>query len=321
MLWADEGEDFEADDLYAAQRVLASSIASRLRGRVLPAEMAGLLRRGSTNTEAYEVFLKGRAEFTRHLGDINDESTSKARALFERAVHLDPGFSDASAWLASSKQAQFAKGGARALLKNAVDDAQRALSIDPDSIAARLALINVYHSTGQAEEGLRLAAESLKINPRDPEAMQAAAKAYFRGGMLDRAAELYDRYLALNPEDEVARYDSVHVAVFANECERGLRVAQPALAAQRLAFPTFLLYANCGDFAHAIPLARRAIAGGTILVNLYFGPLGPLLRQKRQNGLDCGREEGAAADRGQSERSAIKWGRKPLPERPVLALT
>jgi DNA-binding winged helix-turn-helix (wHTH) protein/TolB-like protein/Tfp pilus assembly protein PilF len=273
VLWADEGENFEADDLYAAQRVLASSIASRLRDRVLPAEMAGLLRRGSTNTEAYEAFLKGRAEFIQHLSEAGLEATSKARAFFERAVHLDPGFSDAWGWLAFAKQTQFARGGERHLLKNAVDDAQRALSIDPDSIAARLALINVYHSTGQAEEGLRLAAQSLRINPRDPESILAAAKAYFRGGMLDRAADLYDRYLALNPEDEVARFDSVHVAVFANDCERGLRTAQPALASQRLLFPTFLLYANCGDFAHALPLARAALAGGPLNVHLYFSPL------------------------------------------------
>ena len=273
VLWTDEGEDFEASDLYGAQRVLASSIASRLRGRVRPSEMAGLLRRGSTNTEAYEALLKGRAEFIGHLAEADLKSTSKASAFFERAVHLDPGFPDGWAWLAFAKQTQFAKGGDRSLLRDAVADAHRALSIDPDSIAARLALINVYHSTGQAEEGLRLAAQSLKISPHDPEAMLAAAKAYFRGGMLDRAADLYDRYLTSYPEDETARFDSVHVAVFANDCDRGIRTAQPALITQRLAFPTFLLYANCGDFARAIPLARQALAGPPLLVNLYFGPL------------------------------------------------
>jgi tetratricopeptide (TPR) repeat protein len=33
-----------------------------------------------------------------------------------------------------------------------------------------------------------------------------------------------------------------------------------------------MLYANCGDFGHAIPLARQAL-GTSLLVHLYFGPL------------------------------------------------
>jgi DNA-binding winged helix-turn-helix (wHTH) protein/tetratricopeptide (TPR) repeat protein len=274
VLWADAGEDFETDDLYAAQRVLASSIASRLRGRVLPAEMSALLHRGSTNTEAYELFLRGRAEFVRHHGEFDRQSISTARQFLERAVHLDPGFADAWAWLAQAKQRQFFQGRAeRFVITSAMEDAQRALSIDPNNIAARLALINIYQSTGQGEEQLQLAAQSLRINPRDPEAEMAAAKSYFRAGMLDRAADLYDRYLTSYPEDESARFDSVHVAVFATDCARGLRVAQPSLAMQRLAYPTFLLYANCGDFDHAVPLARRALTGAPVVNHLYFAPL------------------------------------------------
>jgi DNA-binding winged helix-turn-helix (wHTH) protein/tetratricopeptide (TPR) repeat protein len=272
VLWADEGEHFEGNDLYSAERVLASSIASRLRGRVLPAERAVLLRRGSTNTEAYEAFLRGRGEF-RYLAEADLQSISNARAFFERAVQLDPGFSDGWGWLAFAKQTQYAKGADHSLLMNAIEDAQRALSVNPDSIAARLALVNAYHSTGQGEEGLRVAFQALQINPRDPDAKLAAARAYFWAGMLDRAADLFDRYLALNPEDEAARFDAVHVAVFANDCERGIRTAQPALATQRLLFPTFLLYANCGDFDHSIPLVRQALAGSPIAVHLYFGPL------------------------------------------------
>jgi DNA-binding winged helix-turn-helix (wHTH) protein/tetratricopeptide (TPR) repeat protein len=274
VLWSDEGQDFDAGDLYTAQRILASGIASRLRDRVSPGHMAALMRRGSTNSEAYEAFLRGRAQLAGHPGEFDRKSASQARKLFERALDLDPGFSDAWAWLALSKQTQFFKGDAnRAQLMVALDDAQRALSIDPDSIAARLALVNIYHSTGQAEEALRQAARCLQINPDDPEAALAAAKAYFRTGMLDRAADYYERYLVSYPDDESARFDLVHVAVFANDYERGLRAARPALAMQRLPFPTFLLYANAGDFAHAVPLVKQALAGSENFVHLYFGPL------------------------------------------------
>jgi tetratricopeptide (TPR) repeat protein len=140
----------------------------------------------------------------------------------------------------------------------ALQNARRALAIDPDNIAARAALVRIYHSTGQAEDMLREAKHALDIDPRDPDAQSAAGLAYFRTGMLDRAIDLYERYVAAYPDDADAWYQLVHACLFARQYDRGIRHAQPLLAVQRLAFPAFLLYANSGDLSRAVPLARQS---------------------------------------------------------------
>jgi DNA-binding winged helix-turn-helix (wHTH) protein/TolB-like protein/Flp pilus assembly protein TadD len=272
VLWADEVEQLNGPDFYSAQRVLTSAIAARLRGRLMPAQMAKLVRRGSSSVEAYDLFMRGRAAALRGPSQ-SDAGVSKAEEYFQRAVELDPGFAEAWAWLALAQQIQFVTGNAnRARLAAAINNAHRALSIDPDNIAARRALIYIYDSTGQSEEGLRVAARALEINSQDPETALAAARAYFRASMLDRASALYERYLASYPDDQVARNDFLHVAVFADAYDRGLRAARPALATQNLLYPTFVLYANSGDFARAAPMARQSSAMEQ-LPALYFGPL------------------------------------------------
>jgi DNA-binding winged helix-turn-helix (wHTH) protein/tetratricopeptide (TPR) repeat protein len=262
VLWAENVTDLDAGDLQPALARMASSVAVRLCGQLLPRERARLERRGSTNAEAYEAFLRGRAEMLRNAVDV-EHAPSRAAGYFETAVRLDPGFPDAWAGLARAQQAQFFRGSAdRSLMAAAMQNARRALSIDPENILARNALIRIYTSTGQNEDMLREAKHALEINPADPDAQSAAAMAYFRTAMLDRAMDLFERYVAAYPDDEDAWFELVHACLFAKAYERGIRHAQPLVARQRLLFPTYLLYANSGDMPHAVALARQSIASG-----------------------------------------------------------
>jgi len=276
VLWAQEASNATGDDFQSAQRMLASSLASRLRGQLIPAQKTVLERGGSTSSEAYEAFLRGRGQLTRLANPCVETGRIKQGLKHvEIAVKLDPGFADAWAQLAVGFHMEFLCGLApRAHLQTALENAQRALSIDPDNILARSALIKIYHSTGQNEDGLREAKRALELNNSDPEAQAAAALAYFRTGMLDRAIDMYERYLAIQPDDEVAMYNLVHACLFANQYDRGIRHAQPLVATQRLLFPTYLLYANSGDYANAVSLARQSLARHEeALTNSYFGAL------------------------------------------------
>jgi tetratricopeptide (TPR) repeat protein len=260
VLWAEESAGVSADDFASKLPTMAASIAARLGGRLLPGERSQLERRGAINSEAYQDFLRGRAELLRNSVDLG-YAPAKAVAHFQAALRLDPGFADAWAALAFAQQGEFGlgKGGAE-LLATAMDNARHALSIDPDNILARRALIRIYHSTGQDEDMLREAKRVLEINPADPDAQAAAALAYFRTGMLDRAMDLYERYLAAYPDDQDGWFQLVHACLFAKAYDRGLRHARPHVAIQHLLFPTYLLYANSGAISRAVPLARQQIA-------------------------------------------------------------
>jgi DNA-binding winged helix-turn-helix (wHTH) protein/tetratricopeptide (TPR) repeat protein len=260
LVWAEEVTDLDPGDLQSALVRMGSSLAVRLCGRLLPGERVRLEGRGSTNAEAYQAYLHGRAEMLRTPMD-SSRGAERAAGYFETAIRLDPGFADAWAGLARAQHSLFAVGKAsRPLLSTAIGNAQRALSIDPENILAREVLIRIYHSTGQNEDMLREAKRALEINRTDPDAQSAAAMAYFRTAMLDRAIDLYEQYVIAHPDDEDAWYQLVHACLFAKSYDRGLRHAQHLVAVQRLMFPTFLLYLNSGDLTHAVALARQSVA-------------------------------------------------------------
>jgi DNA-binding winged helix-turn-helix (wHTH) protein/tetratricopeptide (TPR) repeat protein len=274
VLWAEDASGTATNDLETEMIQLASSIAARLYGRLAPAERASLERRGSTDPQAYDAFLHGKAEMLRKSVDAGHMS-ARAVAHFESAVRLDPGFADAWAGLARAQYMMWAAGGAnRSHVEAALENARRALAIDPNNVAGRDALIRAYLGDGDYEGMLREAKAVLAIDPANPEAQAAAAFAYRFTGMLDRAIALYERYVAANPDDEDAWYQLVHACVFAGAYERGMRHAQSHIGLERLLFPTFLLPANSGDSSTAVSLARRTIASGKgSAAALYFAPL------------------------------------------------
>jgi DNA-binding winged helix-turn-helix (wHTH) protein/tetratricopeptide (TPR) repeat protein len=274
VIWAEEATDLEVADLHPALARLASSIAARLYGRLAPLERARLERRGSTNAEAYRAFLLGRAEMLNNPLDT-ETAPEKAAAYLETAIRLDPGFAEAWAALALARTIQHTAGNSGpSPLSTAMQNADRALAIDPANIMARHALIRIFQWNGQHDHMLREAKRVLEINAADPEAQTAAAFAYRYSAMLDRAIDLYERYLTAYPDDQDAWYQLVHACLFAKAYDRGIRHAQRQLSAQRLLFPTFLLYFNAGDLPKALTLARQSIAsnqGGA--PEAYFAPL------------------------------------------------
>jgi tetratricopeptide (TPR) repeat protein len=91
---------------------------------------------------------------------------------------------------------------------------------------ARRALITIFHSTGQAEEGLREASILLKSGAADSDTLAAIAHAYMRAGMPDRAVTLCQRALAADPEDAATLSLLAMSAHMAKQHEFGLQVLE-----------------------------------------------------------------------------------------------
>ncbi len=129
-LWA---KSFERNsrDVLALQNELASAIAQEINVRLTPSEQSRLTSARTVIPEAHDAYLKGRYFFNRP----SDENLSKAIALFEQAVKLDPNFapaysglSDAYLWAAFNEgviTAAEAKPKAKAAAEKAIqlDDA------------------------------------------------------------------------------------------------------------------------------------------------------------------------------------------------------
>jgi serine/threonine protein kinase/Tfp pilus assembly protein PilF len=130
-VWA-ETYDRDLTDVFAIQSDVALSIVDALRAELSPAERKRVERRPTDDLEAYELFLRGRAELHRFTA----EGFRRALSSLERAVARDPGFALAHATIAQIHVERAIQGAVGASpedsLTRAKESASRALELDPE---------------------------------------------------------------------------------------------------------------------------------------------------------------------------------------------
>jgi TolB-like protein len=146
-IWS-ERFDRELTDIFAIQDEIAAAVAQHLQV-ALAAGAAGRGAVGTTNLEAYDLYLQGRAFQLRRGAGI-----TRARDLFERAVALDPEYTDALAMLADSSRLLGLYGLAppHDVMPRAKAAAEDALRLNPDhaEALATLADASMYYDFDEA---------------------------------------------------------------------------------------------------------------------------------------------------------------------------
>jgi TolB-like protein/Flp pilus assembly protein TadD len=169
-LWS-ERYDRDMADVFAVQDEIASNIAARLEltlgggGRGVPRGASEAL--GTSNVEAYELYLKGR-----HLWyQRTPVSLSGAVDYFSQAIRLDPGFASAHAGLSDALSIQRATGNVpyASTYPMAAAAARRAAELMPDAVEVQIAL--AYHESYYGDDWTRAEAHwrrALELDPRSP---------------------------------------------------------------------------------------------------------------------------------------------------------
>jgi TolB-like protein len=85
-LWS-EKYDREMDDIFAIQDEIAFAITEKLKIILLEEEKASIYKNPTENTEAYDLFLKGRFYFNKR-----GPAVIKALEFYQKASEKDPGF-------------------------------------------------------------------------------------------------------------------------------------------------------------------------------------------------------------------------------------
>src|SRR5262249_48572847 len=96
-LWS-ERYDRQMEDIFEIQDEIALAIVAALKVRLLGAEKAAVLKRYTENTEAYQLYLKGRY----HYGKWNEVGWKKAIEYFKQAIDKEPDYAPAFSGLANS---------------------------------------------------------------------------------------------------------------------------------------------------------------------------------------------------------------------------
>ncbi len=231
------GEEYErsALDLLELQQAIATEVATRVTGRLLPAEQVILSARPTVNLEAYDRFLRGNHALSRR----SPAFLRRAVAEYETAERLDPAFTQASARVALTYGLivwwgfPFPGAGPGQLLDRglaAVDRILRRDSTVAEAWLARGTLLSMRHPS--TFEGVFDAFErALAIEPNNAEILQQYAWVFTAIGRDSTADSLYRRALALDPIRSVAySARASHVELLARRYRRTIELADSALA-------------------------------------------------------------------------------------------
>jgi TolB-like protein/Tfp pilus assembly protein PilF len=128
-LWADT-YDRKLTDIFAVESEIAKTVADRLQAKLTGAEQRAIASRPTENSEAHQLYLRGRFYWNKVLGPEFD----KSRQYYQQAIELDPNYALAYAGLADFYGFALGYGllpPEEKWAKMAEDMANKALELDP----------------------------------------------------------------------------------------------------------------------------------------------------------------------------------------------
>jgi adenylate cyclase len=193
-IWA-ERYDRELVDIFAVQDEIAKSIVAALKVKLLPTELESIAGRSTSNADAYEYYLQGRAKFLETWG--SKPTMRVARELFSKAAEIDPGYAKAYGGIAGCDAYLWVAGDPDISYESMLANSDKALQLTPDLAEAHASRAVAMYATGQSKEASAGLARALELDPmlfgahflyglvsRDLGDLEAAASAF------QRAAEL-----------------------------------------------------------------------------------------------------------------------------------
>jgi len=203
-LWS-ERYDREMKDVFEIQDEIARSVVERLKVTLQGGPQEHLVKPGTSNLEAYQMYVKGRILLPRR-----GPAVPKAVECFERAVALDPQYALAWAGLADSYTVLGYCGFAppEACMPKGTEAARRAVALDPllaeaHNALACACLLDLWDKTEAEREFLR----ALELNPRYIQGRDWYALFYLQcmTGRLEEAVSQAKLALAFDPLSSYAQ--------------------------------------------------------------------------------------------------------------------
>src|SRR5205085_8350074 len=222
------------------KQVIAREVTEKLRLRLSGEERQRLVKRDTTNAEAYQLYLQG--EYLWYKWD------NKSLELYQRAIEKDPKFALAYIGIAESylhlvaKNKMSAQEGipkARDAITKALEldatlaeaqnalaeikyqfeydwpgaekDFQKAIELNPNVAQIRLAYGWYLMTAGRFDEAMTQVRRAQEIDPHNRLINGAIGKLYYFMRQYDKALEQYQNLLVLEPNDPNARGSLVNV--------------------------------------------------------------------------------------------------------------
>jgi adenylate cyclase len=262
-LWS-ERYDRELKDIFAIQDEIARAIAERLKLTLESGRPDQLVKAGTRNLEAYQLYLKGRALLYRRGVAI-----PQALKCFQTAVELDTVYALAWAGLADSYTALGYYGVARpeTCMPQGMEAARRAVALDSSlaeahTALAMAALMGAWDKAEAEREFLR----ALELNPRYVQARDWYALFYLQASAGRLADGVAQAKLALESDPLSSYAHAIYgfTCAIAGECAEAVQASRRAVELDSESYLArmilqFVLHMN-GQFEESVTIAESALA-------------------------------------------------------------
>ncbi len=207
--------DLSRSDLLTLQDSIVERVSGTLAVRMSSTEQPRLYRRYTRNVQAYESYLRGRAELAR----VTEDGATAAIAAFDHALELDPTYALARAGLAMASadmHLRFAKGPeVDAWGRRALAEAGRALELDSTLAEAHLARAAVARKTDfDWSRTLDESRRALEFNPNLDLAHYFRAAAFYHLGLLDESEQEVREALLVDPDNQIEQLRTRGILAF-----------------------------------------------------------------------------------------------------------
>lgn len=199
-LWS-ETYDRELKDIFAVQDEISHKIVEALEITLTPREKQ-VIEKAPTDVAGYDFYLRGRQA----LYQMSARSLESARALFSRAVEIDPEYAPAYAGIADcAAQLYMFFDKNEAHLDEAEAASQKAIELDSELAEAHASRGYVFSLKGRFNEAKREFDAAIRLDPKLYEGYYFAARDAFSQGKFERAAEMFEKAIEVRPEDYQAQ--------------------------------------------------------------------------------------------------------------------
>jgi TolB-like protein len=196
-LWA-EAYDRKLTDIFAVESEIAKTIADTLQAKLTGSERNAIAVQPTQNTEAHQLYLKGRYFWNRRTG----ENLKKALGYFRQATEKDPSYALAYTGAADTcfLIPVYAAGTPQEYLPRARSAAQKAVELDDALAEAHTSLAYVFFFDFERARSIEEFERAISLNPNYATAHQW----YGRGplsmvGEFNKAITEEKRALELDP--------------------------------------------------------------------------------------------------------------------------
>ena len=222
VIWAEQYNRRQFD-LVLLQSEIARDVSNKLRAKLSGAEQNQIAKNYTTNSEAYQLYLKGRF----FLNNGTREGQKKSIEYFKQAINLDPnsalgyvGMADAYTLLGATFDASLPP---REAMPNARTAAQKALEIDPNLSEARTSLAWIKYRFDWdwrgAEDEFK---QAIALNPNNAQAHHWYADYLTAMGRFDEALVEIRRARELDPFSLFINWNVGRILFFARRYDEAL---------------------------------------------------------------------------------------------------